>query len=483
MITGKLIVVTGGAGFVGSRLCQRLHEEGNTVISLDNYFTGSEFAHIDGVEYRRGHTKDIAALIPEKPDLIFHLGEYARVEQSVFEPEVVHDLNIIGTRGVVDYWKSRRCKLVYAGSSTKFGDGGATRHASPYASTKAENTELVRDVGERENLPYAITYFYNVFGPGERFGTYGTVIEIFRQQYLHGTPLTVVSPGSQKRNFTHVDDIVDGLVLIGEKGEGDEFGLGNAESHSILDVAHMFTEDVVMLPERQGNRMASDLHDERSRQLGWSATRPLRAYIDDFLAKHVRGSEKQKRILVYATTFHPVAGLAEDAFVEVARHMPQVRFDVITTRFRRGIDDDASPLPNIEVHRVGRGHWSDKFLLPLMGPRLGRQLANDRKYLFMWSLMASYGALAAARVKSELRLPLLITLADQDLSDLSMLKRWFLRRIISSSDQIYGSEHQESRAHSLAGGAITRHSMGSGDAFANQFRFVYASIIRKRTRS
>ncbi len=134
----------------------------------------------------------------------------------------------------------KKTKLVYAGSSTKFADGGMGRDQSPYAFTKAANTELVRDYGVWYGLPYAITYFYNVYGPGERAGAYGTVIEIFRQKRAKGEPLLVTGPGTQERNFTHVDDIVDALVLVGEKGEGDDFGIGDERAYAVKEVAEMF---------------------------------------------------------------------------------------------------------------------------------------------------------------------------------------------------------------------------------------------------
>lgn len=279
MATPKLILVTGGAGFVGSHLCERLVADGHKVISLDNYFTGSRDNHVAGVEYREGHTKDIERLVPETPDLIYHLGEYSRVEKSLEEPALVWDLNKDGTFAVLEFCRKKRVKIVYAGSSTKFGDGGLGRDQSPYAWTKATNTELVRNYGEWYQVPYAITYFYNVYGPGERAGAYGTVIEIFRQKALAGQPLTVVAPGTQKRNFTHVDDIVAGLVLVGEKGEGDNFGLGSEQMYSILEVANLFDSQVVMLPERQGNRMGSDIDTSKSRLLGWEPKKRLVDYI------------------------------------------------------------------------------------------------------------------------------------------------------------------------------------------------------------
>ena len=131
-------------------------------------------------------------------------------------------------------------------------------------------------------MPYAITYFYNVYGPGERpANEYGTLIETFRRQKKEGKPLTVVSPGTQKRNFTHVDDIVDGLILVGEKGQGDEFGLGAAESFSVIEVAHLFGGEIIMLPERQGNRMDASLDTTRAVSLGWQAKHKLADYIHE----------------------------------------------------------------------------------------------------------------------------------------------------------------------------------------------------------
>ncbi len=280
----KIILVTGGAGFIGSHLIERLvADSNNQVISLDNYFTGKIENHIPGAEYRKGHTKDIETLIPEKPDLVYHLGEYSRVEKSFEDVSVVWDLNIVGTFHVLEFCRKKEVKIVYAGSSTKFGDGGIGRDQSPYAWTKATNTDLVKNYGEWFGLDYAITYFYNVYGGREiSEGEYSTIMAIFKKQYLSGKPLRVVSPGSQRRNFTHVDDIVNGLILVGEKGHGDEYGLGATESYSILEIAEMFGGQIEMLPERAGNRMDSKLDIRRSTQeLSWQATHKITDYIND----------------------------------------------------------------------------------------------------------------------------------------------------------------------------------------------------------
>lgn len=478
-MVSKLILVTGGAGFIGSRLIQRLVADGHTVISLDNYFTGSRENHLPGVDYREGHTKDIESLVPESPDLIFHLGEYARVEQSVLEPELVHDLNVVGTSAVIEFWKKKKGKLIYAGSSTKFGDGGLARNATPYARTKADNTELVKKVGDTLNLPYAITYFYNVFGPGERAGAYGTVIEIFKQMYLRGAPISVTLPGTQTRNFTHVDDIVDGLILVAEKGTGDEYGLGNEKMFSMLEVARLFGPHILMLPERAGNRMGSGLDTTKARALGWEAERRLEDYLQEFLNEHAQGAALEQRVLVFSTTFHPVSGPAEEALVSLMKAMPKVQFDIVTTLFSRSAKDMPPLVSNATVYRVGYGTSFDKFLLPLFGFFTARRLAKKHTYLFAWSIFASYAALAAILLKRATGTPLLITLADQDLSNVASWKKWFLHAALSDADQVYGMESKDERhAARMLGKTTLRHSMGEGDAFANQIRFAYASILK-----
>lgn len=269
----KKILVTGGAGFIGSNLCERLVQGGHTVISLDNYFAGSKENHIVGVDYREGHTKDIDRLIPETVDLVYHLGEYSRVERSLEdEPSLVWDLNIAGTFAVLEYCRKKKAKIVYAGSSTKFGDGGLARDATPYAWTKSTNTELVKNYSAWYGLDYSITYFYNVYGPRERgHGVYSTVIGRFTEWYLKGEPLRVNSPGTQTRNYTYISDIIDGLILVGEKGMHDEYGLGNEKAYSVLELAKFFDVPITMLPAPKGNRQTNWLDTSKSHELGWEA--------------------------------------------------------------------------------------------------------------------------------------------------------------------------------------------------------------------
>ena len=279
----KLAVVTGGAGFIGSHLCERLVKEGYQVISLDNYFTGSRDNHVAGVDYREGHTKDIEKLVPEKPEIAFHLGEYSRTAVAMDEPATVFDLNTAGTMAVAEWWRQRKCKLIYAGSSTKGApdrsDGISGRDLSPYTWSKAVNTELVANYARWYDLPYAISYFYNVYGPRELAGRYGTVVEIFYQNLKKGEPCRVNGPGTQTRNYTHVFDTVEALLLIAEKGAGDEFGIASDEAFSPLELAELYGLEVDLQPPRKTSRPSSTVVIDKTVALGWQPTHSLKDYI------------------------------------------------------------------------------------------------------------------------------------------------------------------------------------------------------------
>jgi len=276
------ILITGGAGFIGSHLCEELaKDDNNNVYSLDNYLTGSEDNHVDNVTYIKGDTQNIDKLVRFTPDIVYHLGEYSRVESSFANLEKVWSSNKNGTFKVLEFCRENNAKIVYAGSSTKFGDGGMGRSQSPYAWSKASNTELVKNYGEWFGLKYAITYFYNAYGKREvSKGEYATLIAIFADRMKLGDDLSVVLPGTQKRNFTHVDDIVSGLILVGENGFGDEYGIGSDESYTVEEIATFFGGRIKYLPPRKGNRLSADLITEKTLKLGWKSNKSVLEYIN-----------------------------------------------------------------------------------------------------------------------------------------------------------------------------------------------------------
>ena len=290
-MTKRTIVVTGGAGHVGSHLIELLvADRGNRVISLDNYSNGSRDNHIAGAEYREGHTKDIARHIPESPDLLYHLGEYARIAPSFDEIATAYDYNIVGTFAVAEFCRQRSVgKLVYAASSTKFATGGEGRNQSPYAFTKATNVDLINNYGDWYAQGYAICYFYNAYGPREvGTGQYATLIARYESLYKAGAPLPVVAPGTQRRAFTYVKDLARGIQLVGERGSGDGYALSSSEKYSVLEIANAFGGPIEIVEGRPG-RMDSENDPTKARdELGWAPTMNVMDYIAEFRNSYPR---------------------------------------------------------------------------------------------------------------------------------------------------------------------------------------------------
>lgn len=292
----NIFLVTGGAGFIGSHLIEALKNRypDSFIVSVDNYFTGKTANHVVGtnITYLTGETKNIAEIWKKNkltaPKVIFHLGEYSRIVQSFTEIEKIWDFNLNGTMAIVKFAQETEAKLVYAGSSSKFGNKGRDENLSPYSWIKAKNIELIKNWKQWFGGPdYVITYFYNVYGPGHiRDGKYATVIGIFEKQYLEKKPLTVVSPGTQSRDFTHIDDIVRGIIICSEKGDGDDYQLGTGREKSILEVAKMFGRKIELIPAKKGERTAGRATSKKARGLGWEPKVKIEDYITEFVNKN-----------------------------------------------------------------------------------------------------------------------------------------------------------------------------------------------------
>jgi UDP-glucose 4-epimerase len=278
----KNIIVTGGAGFVGSHLIEALAPYAKNVISVDNYLSGSVDNHIEGADYINASVSEINNILSgEGVDYIFHFGEYSRVEQSLDEPDVALS-NISGTLpALLKFWNLRGAKLIYSGSSTKFADYGTGRNLSPYTLAKATNTEIIQSYGNWNNLRFAIIYFYNVYGGREiKDGKYSTLIAKYRSLVSEGAKKLPVSlPGGQLRNFTYIDDIVSGILHAALKGQGDEYGIGADEAFSIKEVCEMFGCEPNYYETNSANRKTGELKTEKIKKLGWNQSMKLPDYI------------------------------------------------------------------------------------------------------------------------------------------------------------------------------------------------------------
>lgn len=285
---GKEILVIGGAGFIGSHLVESLMMVGARVQVVDNYLTGSEKNHIPGASYIRCCASEVLEFFGAAHlDYIFHFGEYSRVEQSFVEPELALANTVSTIPQVLELWRITGAKLIYSGSSTKFSANGAGRTLSPYTMGKAINSELIPVYAEWYKLSYAVVYFYNVYGGREiSEGKYATVVAKFLKSKRDGaSAVSVVSPGTQRRNFTHIEDIVSGLVCVAEAGEGDGFGIGSPESYSVMDICRFLSLNHEFLPEHPANRSSGPLETDKTSNLGWRAVHRLPDYLERELKK------------------------------------------------------------------------------------------------------------------------------------------------------------------------------------------------------
>ena len=262
----NFLVVTGGAGFVGSNLIKHLIK--NTkfkIISIDNYSSGKRYNHIKErrIKYIKGTTLNIENILKNyktKIHTLFHFGEFSRIYQSFESLDTCLETNSISSNSVFKFCLKNKIKLVYSATSSSLGNKGFDRNLSPYSFTKSKNLELLDNLKKWFNFKFEVIYFYNVYGPGQiSKGKMATVIGIFEDHYKNKKPLPVVMPGSQTRRFTHIEDSIETVYFAWKKNKCKHYAITNKKSWTILDVAKMFGGKIKYLPPRKGERYASAL--------------------------------------------------------------------------------------------------------------------------------------------------------------------------------------------------------------------------------
>ena len=289
----KKILVTGGAGFVGTNLINLLLKKTKfKIISIDDYSSGTKNNHIrnNRLKYYRGNTKNIAEIIKNPREIIavFHFGEFARIYQSFKKMNQCINSNSVGTNAVFNYCLKNKIKLIYSATSASLGNKGNDKNLSPYAFTKAKNLELLENLKKWFNFKYEVIYFYNVYGPYQICeGDMATVIGIFENHYKKRKSLPVVKPGTQTRRFTHIFDTVDVCYMAWKRKLCRHYSIANKKEYSIKEVAKMFNTKIRYLPKRKGERYASALTNKSLSNKVYKhfGKIELKNYIQNFLLK------------------------------------------------------------------------------------------------------------------------------------------------------------------------------------------------------
>ena len=292
---GNLIsFVTGGCGFIGSPLVDRLLAEGHTVRVIDNFTTGrpQNLEHQKENKNLEIYQMDIRNKEEIKPvfqgvDYVFHLAALADIVPSIQMPWEYYSSNVLGTYNVVECVREAGiCKLVYAASSSCYGipDEFPTRETAeirpqyPYALTKRLGEETVLHWGQVYRLPVITLRLFNVYGTRSRTsGTYGAVFGVFLAQKLAGKPFTVVGTGEQTRDFTYVTDVADAFYTAAMSGIVNEtFNVGSGGTYSVNRLCGLLGGEAVHIPKRPGEPDCTYANTEKiEKALGWKAKVPL----------------------------------------------------------------------------------------------------------------------------------------------------------------------------------------------------------------
>jgi|TARA_Y100000310_G_scaffold22054_1_gene21285 UDP-glucose 4-epimerase len=283
------ILVTGGAGFVGTNLIIRLVKDGHKVVSIDNYSTGFKENEQEGCTY---WDYDLSTginpvLDRDEYDVIFHLAALARIQPSIKNPYKTLYNNFLSSLNVLETARKNNCQVIYAGSSTRH--HGIFK--SPYAWSKLSGEHLCNLYSNVYDLNTCICRFYNVYGKYHiRSGDYATVLGIFEKQYMENKPITITSNGEQRRDFTHIDDIVDALVAcMGKDFRAEELELGRGVNYSINEIANWFGEDYPKeyLAERPGEYDATLCNFIKAEVLlNWKPTKNIKDYVVTWLKEY-----------------------------------------------------------------------------------------------------------------------------------------------------------------------------------------------------
>jgi UDP-glucuronate decarboxylase len=507
---GKTILITGGAGFIGSNLAHKYIAEGHTVICLDNLQTTGTTKNIDDLLLHRNFSfirHDITHPIPvrQKIDWIFNFACAGSPASYQFDPIHTVKTNTVGVINVMEFARRNHARIMQASTSEVYGDPlvspqheeyrGNVNTLGPracYDEGKRCAETLVMDYYREFAVDVRIIRIFNTYGPGMDIND-GRIISNFIMRALAGDEVIIYGDGSKTRSFQYIDDLVAGIDrMMTKDGITGPVNLGNPDEHTVKDVAETIiamtdsSSKIVFTPD------ATDDPSQRlpdialaKKELDWEPHIPFSEGLEKTIEYFRTVKRPDQKILVFATTYYPDLGPAEQALHNLSQEMPGTEFFIITTKFRKGMKD-IETFGKDTIHRVGFGTPWDKYLLPVLGFFRAQKLHQTHQFRFVWSVMASYGALAAIAFKTiHSDLMYLLTFDSSEAFRAQNKRYMFLlplyKMIFRKADSVFVSDLSVERAAKLLhqDSAVIVQDADTKN-FMNQVRYRYAQLINKQ---
>ncbi len=419
----KTILITGGAGALGSVLASRYVGEGHKVIVVDNLMKTRDTQNIDHLigkpnfQFIKHDIIEPISFPNDKIDWIFNLACPVSVISLQVDPIHTMKTSIHGVINMLDLARAHGARILQGSTADIYGemkdhpfiesDLGSVNSLSPracYENGKRAAETLFIDHHRKYGTDIKIARIFNTAGPATQM-TDGRIPSVFIYNALGNRDITIYGDGSATRCFLHVSDQIDGLDRLMKKdGFIGPVNIGSDTEISVLELAKKIIEKTgskskIVFEKRDDAPLFRRPNIALAKQeLGWTPTKSLDMLLDDMIGHYRSIGLPESRILVFSTTYYPDAGLAEERLAQLAREMPETEFHVITSMFRRGLKR-VERNDNVTIYRIGFGMRLDKYLLPFLGALKARELDRKLKFRFMWSLMASYGAFAGVILK------------------------------------------------------------------------------------
>jgi UDP-glucuronate decarboxylase len=507
----KTILVTGGAGFIGSHLCVKYLELGHQVICVDNLQTTNGSLHNIKELFKnknfffRKHDVIQPLLCKQKIDWIFNFACSGSYTSYQYNPVHTMKTNVVGMINLLKLAQEHGARIMQASTSEIYGDPEVTPQTESYHGNvnplgpracydegKRAAETLCMDYHREYGTDVKIIRIFNTYGPNMDPND-GRAVTNFIMSALDGKDIVIYGDGSYTRSFQYVDDLLGGIDrMMATDGFHGPVNLGNPNEITIKELAERtiaLTRSSSLITYEQKatddpKRRCPDIALAK-KELEWEPkidfTTGLRRTID-----HFRMVERpEKKVLIFAATFHPHAGPAEWALEELMEEMFDTEFHIVTSKFAKGLSEEEHN-GNIHIYRVGFGSVLDKYLLPIFGFAKAHKLFKKHMFVFVWSIMASYGGLAGLLLK--LKKPntyFLISLDDREVSDKDgfrpLLFRPLYRLVLRSTDAVYVSDVAADQKSSLLRDASHIAKRG-GDAlsFMSAVRLTYATMLNQR---